>query len=330
MNKVIKKIFRNFRGILAADESNGTIAKRLGSVNKESTLESRHSYRHTIFSTPDLKKSIGGVILFDETIRNEETIAPLIENDIVLGIKVDKGAKPYLSGAIKGLPETLTEGLDGLDLRLEEYVKLGAKFAKWRAVILHNNSSKGILSNCWTLARYAKKCQSQGVVPIVEPEVLMNGKHSIEESYNTTRQALHILFDALYYEEVELEKIILKPNMIVSGYDAKTRACAESVAKITVKCFKNEVPAAVRAIAFLSGGQKDEEAIENLRYINELDNLSTETDYNKPWHLSFSFGRAMQSGALQLWSEGLLKEAQNWVYERGERCQLAVRGYNVV
>lgn len=118
--------------------------------------------------------------------------------------------------------------------------------------------------------------------------------------------------------------------MIVSGYDAKTRACAETVAKITVKCFKNEVPAAVRAIAFLSGGQKDEEAIENLRYINELDNLSTETDYNKPWHLSFSFGRAMQSGALQLWSEGLLKEAQNWVYERGERCQLAVRGYNVV
>lgn len=324
MNKVIKKIFSNFRGILAADESGGTIAKRLGSVNKESTLESRHSYRHTIFSTPDLKKSIGGVILFDETIRNEETIAPLIENDIVLGIKVDKGAKSYTG------KETLTEGLDGLDLKLEEYVNLGAKFAKWRAVLLPSNSSPGILANCWTLARYAKKCQSHGLVPIVEPEVLMNGKHSIEKSYNTTRQALHILFDALYYEEVELEKIILKPNMIVSGYDAKTRACAETVAKITVKCFKNEVPAAVRAIAFLSGGQKDEEAIENLRYINELDNLSTETDYNKPWHLSFSFGRAMQSGALQLWSEGLLKEAQNWVYERGERCQLAVRGYNVV
>ena len=322
MKGTIDQIFSTYKGILAADESDGTIAKRLASVNKESTPESRHSYRHTVFSTPNLKKSIGGVILFDETLRNKETIEPLIENNIALGIKVDKGAKPY-SGK-----ETLTEGLDGLDPRLEEYVKLGAKFAKWRAVLLPSNSSPGILSNCWTLARYAKKCQSHGIVPIVEPEVLMNGKHSIKNSYNITKSTLHILFDALHYEEVELEKIILKPNMIVSGYDAKQRACPETVAKMTVKCFRNEVPAAVPAIAFLSGGQKDDDAIENLQYINRLDNLST--DDKKPWRLSFSFGRAMQSGALQLWSDGLIKEAQKWVCERGERCQLAVRSYSVV
>jgi len=322
VNKVIKNIFKNFRGILAADESDGTMANRLGSVGQESTPETRHSYRHTIFSTPDLKRSVGGVILFDETLRSEETIAPLIENDIAIGIKVDKGAKPYFSGSY----ETLTEGLDGLDQRLEEYKKMGAQFAKWRAVLLQKNSAKGLLANCWTLARYAKKCQSHGIVPIVEPEVLMNGIHSIEDSYTITRQTLHILFDALHYEDVELEDTILKPNMIVSGYQSKDRADAETVAKMTVKCLRNEVPCALPAIAFLSGGQSDDEAIENLSHINRLDSLSTDEE-KKPWRLSFSFGRAMQSGALKLWSDGLIKEAQNWTKERGLVCQNAVRGY---
>ena len=322
VHQTIKKIFKNFRGILAADESDGTIANRLGSVGQESTPETRHSYRHTIFSTPDLKKSVGGVILFDETLRNEETIAPLIENDIVLGIKVDKGAKPYFVDS----NETLTEGLDGLDQRLVEYKELGAQFAKWRAVLLQNNSPQGLLANCWTLARYAKKCQSHGIIPIVEPEVLMNGIHSIEDSYRITRQVLHILFDALHYEDVELEHTILKPNMIVSGYQSKDRADAETVAKMTVKCLRNEVPCALPAIAFLSGGQSDDEAIENLSHINRLDSLSTDEE-KKPWRLSFSFGRAMQSGALKLWSDGLIKEAQNWTRERGLVCQNAVRGY---
>ena len=322
MNKVIKNIFKNFRGILAADESDGTMANRLGSVGQESTPETRHSYRHTIFSTPDLKRSVGGVILFDETLRSEETIAPLIENDIVLGIKVDKGVKPYFSGSY----ETLTEGLDGLDQRLIEYKKMGAQFAKWRAVLLQKNSPTGLLANCWTLARYAKKCQSHGIVPIVEPEVLMNGIHSIEDSYKITRQTLHILFDALHYEDVELEDTILKPNMIVSGYESKDRVDAETVAKMTVKCFRDEVPCSVPAIAFLSGGQSDDKAIENLSHINRLDNLSTDEE-KKPWRLSFSFGRAMQSGALKLWSDGLIKEAQNWTRERGLICQKAVRGY---
>ena len=247
VHKTIKNIFKNFRGILAADESDGTMANRLGSVGQESTPENRHSYRHTIFSTPDLKRSVGGVILFDETLRNKETIAPLIENDIALGIKVDKGAKPYFLDS----NETLTEGLDGLDQRLVEYKELGAQFAKWRAVLLHNNSPQGLLANCWTLARYAKKCQSHGIIPIVEPEVLMNGMHSIEDSYRITRQALHILFDALHYEDVELEHTILKPNMIVSGYESKDRADAETVAKMTIKCFRNEVPCALPAIAFV-------------------------------------------------------------------------------
>ena len=322
MDDIIQKIFRGFRGILAADESDGTIAKRLQSVNKESTPENRHSYRRTIFSAPDLNRSIGGVILFDETIRNKDTIDPLIENDMVLGIKVDKGTKPYGS-----LSETFTEGLDGLDERLEEYKELGAQFAKWRGVLLPKNSSKGLLANCWTLARYAKKCQTHGIVPIVEPEVLMNGDHSIEDSYDITRQVLHILFDALYYEDVALEHTILKPNMVVSGYDSQNRADTETVAEMTIKCFRNEVPCALPVIAFLSGGQTDEEAIGNLRDINRIDNLKLNGKDNKPWRLSFSFGRAMQSGALKLWSDGLLKEAQAWVSERGLLCHKAVRGY---
>ena len=325
MEEVIHEIFRGFRGILAADESDGTIAKRLASVNKKSTPKKRHSYRHTIFSAPDLNKSVGGVILFDETLRNEETIAPLIENNIILGIKVDKGAKPYVLNSSN--PETFTEGLDGLDERLEEYQNLGAKFAKWRAVLLRDSSPRGSLANCWTLARYAKKCQAHGIVPIVEPEVLMNGHHPIEDSYKITKQVLHILYDALHYEEVDLEHTILKPNMIVSGYDETERADAETVAHMTIKCFREEVPCAVPAIAFLSGGQKDEEAIENLKKINRVDSLKLNGKDNKPWRLSFSFGRAMQSGALKLWSDGLIKEAQNWISGRGLICHKAVRGY---
>ena len=272
MEEVIDKIFADSKGILAADESTGTIEKRFKSVGMPCNEGLRNDYRHTLFSTPGLENFIGGVILYEETLRNEETIAPLKEKDIVLGIKVDKGAQPYNKEGGK-----LTAGLDGLADRLREYKPLGAQFAKWRAVLSVNDTDNCILANAWTLARYAKQCQMEGIVPIVEPEVIMEGDHSIYDSFEVSAKALHMLFDALYWEKVSLEHIILKPNMILSGYDAPSREGMEEVAKATLNCFNRCVPAAVPAIAFLSGGQEDKEAHDNLAQMN--------TEHYLPWAL---------------------------------------------
>lgn len=309
MRNVISRIHGDFsgKGILAADESSPTIKKRLESVGVDSTEESRHSYRYNLFSTEALENYIGGVILFDETIRNEKTIQPLIDKGICLGIKVDKGAKPY---DLNGL---LTEGLDGLSTRLCEYKRLGAEFAKWRAVLNVEDTDACIIANAWTLARYARKCQDEGIVPIVEPEVLMNGRHHITDSLKFTEKVLHHIFDAAYYESVELETMILKPNMILNGYDNSIKTPAY-VAELTVGCFKRTVPAAVPMIAFLSGGQPDGMAVANLNAINQSSNL--------PWYATFSFGRELQTNSLSLWADGKLDKAKDALLLRaGECCQ---------
>lgn len=319
MSDTIDRIFFNNKGILATDESTGTIKKRFDSVEMESTAESRHEYRHLLFSTPGISPFIGGVILFDETIKSPLTIEPLRAQGIDLGIKVDGGAKDYGDGS-------LTEGLDGLDQRLHEYRDLGATFAKWRAVIkprLYAGHTPDIIKiNSMVMAVYAKKCQNCGIVPIVEPEVLMDGTHLDGISYNTTALALRSLFKALYNQRVDLESIILKPNMIVSGYDAAVRALKEEVAAKTLDCFRKFVPAVVPAIAFLSGGQKDEEVLSNLAEMNK--------DGYLPWTLSFSFGRTLQRGALHYWSEGRPDSAQSWLSKRAGECSFAVGGNNKV
>lgn len=316
MSETIDNIFFNYKGILAADESSGTIAKRFESVGMDATAESRHDYRHAIFSAPGISPFIGGVILFDETIKSPLTIEPLRAQNIELGIKVDTGAKEYGHG-------TLTEGLDGLSPRLDEYRDLGATFAKWRAVIRPRGYkspqewSKGnIRMDCMVMAAYAKRCQQHEIVPIVEPEVLMDGTHGIGISYETTSVALEELFKALDSQAVDLEKIILKPNMVVTGYAAAVRASTEEVAEKTVKCFRRHVPAAVPVIAFLSGGQKDEEALNNLGQMNR--------HFNVPWALSFSFGRTLQGGALHYWAEGRSDSAQKWISQRAKECSEAV------
>ena len=317
MKATIDKIFADYKGILAADESTGTIEKRFKGVGMPCNEGLRHDYRHQLFATIGLEKFIGGVILYDETIRNEETIAPLREKDIVLGIKVDKGAHRYNSEGGK-----LTAGLDGLAERLREYHKLGAKFAKWRAVLNVSDTDNCILANAWTLARYAKQCQMEGIVPIVEPEIIMEGKHNIYKSFDVTEKALHMLFDALYWEKVSLEQLILKPNMIVSGYEAEKREGYQEVSKTTLNCFNRCVPADVPAIAFLSGGQDDTQVLSNLAQINKEPYL--------PWTASFSFGRTLQGGALQRWSHScggkVAGDPNDWLFYRAKECSEAVQG----
>ena len=308
MRDTIDKIFFDYRGILAADESTGTIQKRLASVGMECTVETRHDYRKTLFSTSGISPFIGGVILFEETLKSPLTIEPLRAQNIALGIKVDKGAKDYGNG-------TLTEGLDGLADRLLEYRDLGATFAKWRGVIKPNDSEANVKANAAVMAVYAKRCQDAGIVPIVEPEVLMEGTHTIGKSYAMTSFAVGQLFKSLAEQSVDLEKVILKPNMVVSGYSSHVRASKDQVAEETLRCFKNNVPAAVPAIAFLSGGQQDGEAIENLEEMNK--------NY-APWVLSFSFGRTLQRGALHYWSESRLDSAHKWLAQRAAECSQAV------
>ncbi len=313
MTSTVDKIFADNKGILAADESTPTIKKRFDTVGVESTPETRHDYRHTIFSTEAIENYIGGVILYDETIRNRDTVGPLLDKGIVLGIKVDKGAATYdLTGG------KLTEGLDGLAARLQEYKELGAKFAKWRAVLNVGDTDACLLANAWTLARYARRCQEEQVVPIVEPEVLMDGTHTIHKSFEVTEKALHMLFDALYWERVDLENIILKPNMIVSGYKSAVRGTETEVGHATLNCFRRTVPAAVPSIAFLSGGQADRQAINNLAVMNK--------ELYLPWVASFSFGRTMQGGALRLWGNNQKAEAKDWIRNRAKVCCEAVAG----
>ncbi|MEJ8574063.1 class I fructose-bisphosphate aldolase [Microbaculum marinum] len=289
------------KGILAADESSGTIKKRFDSIGVTSTEENRRDYREMLFRADEAMKScISGVILYDETIRQKAVdgtpLADLIKAaGSIPGIKVDAGAKP-----MAGFPgEKVTEGLDGLRERLQEYHKLGARFAKWRAVIdiAEGTPTWGcIKANAHALARYAALCQENGIVPIVEPEVLMDGPvatHDADRCYQVTEWTLNTVFDELFEQRVLLEGMILKPNMIVAGKNASSQAGAEEVAEKTVRCLKSCVPAAVPGIAFLSGGQSDEEATQHLSLMNELGPL--------PWKLTFSYGRALQAAALQAW-----------------------------
>ena len=285
------------KGILAADESSGTIKKRFDSIGVESTEENRRFYRDLLFTTEGAEEFISGVILYDETIRQSSAdgtpFPKLLESKgIIPGIKVDMGAKP-----LAGSPEeTVTEGLDGLRERLAEYHDLGAKFTKWRAVISIGDgrpSEYAIWTNAHALARFAALSQEAGLVPIVEPEVLMDGTHSIEESYRVTERTLRAVFTELFDQRVEREGSLLKTNMVVSGYDAEEQADTDTVAEMTIRCLKNTCPAAVPGVVFLSGGMSDEDATARLNAMNQRG--------PHPWELSFSYGRALQAPALKAW-----------------------------
>lgn len=298
MEATIKAIIASGKGILAADESSGTIKKRFDSIGVESTADIRRDYREMLFRAPGYEAGISGVILFDETLRqNAADGTPLVdllqERGVVPGIKVDKGLVPLAPGS----EEKVTQGLDGLGDRLAEYRDLGARFAKWRAVYTITDSlpSEPVLrQNAEGLARYAALCQHNGIVPIVEPEVLMDGSHDIERCAVVTEQALQAVFEALFRHGVVLEHTLLKPNMVLSGKDCPQQADPKAVAEATVRTFRRTVPAAVPGILFLSGGQSDEQATANLNAINALSD-------RHPWVFSFSYGRALQAPALKAW-----------------------------
>jgi len=300
MNEVAEAMVVPGKGILAADESTGTIGKRFDQINTESTEQTRNAYRDLLFSSRDVQEYISGVIMYDETFHQSSlkdgVLYPeyLASLGIIPGIKVDTGAH-NLAGTDG---EKVTSGLDGLDERLAEYRKLGARFAKWRGVINItdlNPSDYCINTNAHALARYAALCQSNDIVPIVEPEILMDGNHDIEDSFVVTEEVLHTVFSELYKQGVQFEEMILKPNMVLSGYDADNRAGVDEVASATVQCFLRSVPAAVPGIAFLSGGQSDEDATAHLNAMNQI------LGDSKPWNLSFSYGRALQQPALKAW-----------------------------
>ena len=301
LHNIVLKILEKGKGILAADESTGTMTKRLENVNVPSTPENRLMFRETLFSASSMSSSIGGVILYDETIKQETSkkikIPELISKmGSAPGIKVDTGAK-----VLAGSPdEKITEGLDGLRERLKDYYKLGAKFTKWRGVytISKNTPSKlSVQSNAHALARYSALVQECKMVPIVEPEVLMDGEHSASECYEKTSEVIKKCFDELILHKVDLKGIILKPNMILAGNKCKDKISNQEVAKLTIKCLKNSVPLEVPGIAFLSGGQTEIEATENLNLINKYN----DTDFI----MSYSYGRALQQSALRHWSKNI-------------------------
>ncbi len=298
---IAKKIVENGKGILATDESTGTMTKRLSSVNIESTPENRLKFRETLFSSESMKTCIGGVILYDETIKQKSTSGKSIPDLIksygsIPGIKVDTGAKK-LAGSNE---EKITEGLDGLRERLAEYYKLGARFTKWRAVydISKNNPSDLCISaNAHALARYSALVQEAKMVPIVEPEVLMDGDHDINKCYEVTSKVLKTCFEELKIHNVNCKGIILKPNMILPGNNSKSKSNSKTIAEMTVKCLKENVPKDVPAIAFLSGGQTEVEATQNLNEINKVNSTN--------FIMSFSYGRALQQSALKNWSKNI-------------------------
>jgi fructose-bisphosphate aldolase, class I len=313
------------KGIIAIDESNGTIAKRFAAVGIENTEEHRRAYRELLLTTPRLSDHISGAILYDETIRQSTKAGVpftryMADNGMIPGIKVDKGTHP-----LAGFPgEVVTEGLDGLRDRLKEYSGLGARFAKWRAVIHIGDdipSGTCIEANSHALARYAALCQEQGLVPMVEPEVLMDGDHDIDTCFEVTEVVLRSLFGALYEHNVLLEGTILKASMVLPGKDCDEQASVEEVAAATLQCLKSTVPAILPGIVFLSGGQSDEDATAHLDMINRMG--------PNPWPLSFSYGRAMQQAALKLWSQDLagnVAKAQETVYARARDNGLAAQG----
>lgn len=318
----------NGKGILAADESNATIGKRFANIGVESSFEMRRNYREMLFSANEaMQNYISGVILYDETIRQDSAkggklIDNITKNNAIIGIKVDTGAKA-LAFCNK---ETITEGLDGLRERLQEYYVMGARFAKWRGVINLEKenlpSYTAIKQNAQALARYAALCQENNIVPIVEPEILMDsgqGDHNIERCYDITTITLKTVFDELFLAKVKLEAMVLKPNMVLPGKNY-SKASVEEVATKTIKCFKNVVPAHVSGIAFLSGGQSDIEATEHLNAMNNLGVL--------PWRLSFSYGRALQSAVLKVWNGKAenASEAQKILNFRAKMNYLAAKG----
>jgi fructose-bisphosphate aldolase, class I len=300
LNSIALKMVARKRGILAADESTGTMTKRLDSINVESTSESRRQWRQLLFQTPDIGDYISGVIMYDETIRQSDDsgksfVDLLAGNDVLTGIKVDNSTHD-----LAGAPgEFITEGLDGLRGRLAEYYELGARFTKWRALIVIGDgkpSDYAIRTNMHALGRYSALCQEQGLVPIVEPEVFMDGSHSIDDCRSATERSLNVVFEELDAQNVDLEGIVLKPNMVISGSDASNRASAAEVARQTIDCFLETVPSNVPGIAFLSGGQGDEESVVNLNEINKIANTE-----DLPWELTYSYGRGLQAAPLAAW-----------------------------
>ena len=324
LNQTAQAIVAEGKGILAADESDSTIKKRFDSIGVESTEEHRRAYRDLLFTTEGVEEYISGVILFDETIRQSSLdgtpFPKLLESKgVIPGIKVDIGAKPL--ALAEG--ETITEGLDGLRDRLEEYRELGARFTKWRGVIsIGKNipSEYCLWTNAHALARFAALSQEAGLVPIVEPEVLMDGDHSIERSFEVTSRTLHAVFTELRDQRVHPEGMLLKPNMVLSGYESPQQASHEQVAEETIRCFKRHVPAAVPGIVFLSGGQSDEAATANLNAMNAMG--------PHPWQLSFSYGRALQAPALKAWGgkEENVEAAQRAYYHRAKMNSAARTG----
>ncbi len=324
LNQTAQAIVAEGKGILAADESDSTIKKRFDSIGVESTEEHRRAYRDLLFTTEGVEEYISGVILFDETIRQSSLdgtpFPKLLESKgVIPGIKVDIGAKPL--ALAEG--ETITEGLDGLRGRLEEYRELGARFTKWRGVIsIGKNipSEYCLWTNAHALARFAALSQEAGLVPIVEPEVLMDGDHSIERSFEVTSRTLHAVFTELRDQRVHSEGMLLKPNMVLAGYESPQQASHEQVAEETIRCFKRHVPAAVPGIVFLSGGQSDEDATANLNAMNAMG--------PHPWQLSFSYGRALQAPALKAWGgkEENVEAAQRAYYHRAKMNSAARTG----
>jgi fructose-bisphosphate aldolase, class I len=324
LNKIALKILSNGKGILAADESNGTMTKRLDSVNVPSTPENRLLFRETLFSSDGMRDFIGGVILYDETINQKTSLKKTIPELISLsgaipGIKVDTGAK-ILAGSTE---EKITEGLDGLRERLKNYYKLGARFTKWRGVYSISDkypSKLSLQSNAHALARYSALVQECGMVPIVEPEVLMDGDHSAETCFNKTSEVIKKCFEELMIHKIDLSGIVLKPNMILAGNTSNKKISSEEVAKLTLRCLKESVHQDVPGIAFLSGGQTEIEATENLNLINKYNDTN--------FIMTYSYGRALQQSALKFWSKDVknINGTQEIFNHRANMCTLAAQG----
>ena len=323
LNRIALKIISSGKGILAADESNGTMTKRLESVNVKSTEENRLKFRSILFTSKNMMDCIGGVILYDETIRQTfegKTIPEIItETGAIPGIKVDTGAKKLA----KSENEKITEGLDGLRERLKNYYNLGARFTKWRAVYTISDqfpSKLAMDTNAHALARYSALVQEAGMVPIVEPEVLMDGKHSIEDCFNKTSEVIKKCFDALIFQKIDLKGVILKPNMILPGSNSNKKYSTEEIANLTLKCLMNSVPSEVPGIAFLSGGQTETEATKNLDAINKLN--------KSKFIMTYSYGRALQQGALKYWSKNTndVSGTQKIFNHRAKMCSMASLG----
>ena len=326
LKDTIQQLFAGNKGLLAMDESTGTCNKRFAEAGIPQTIEMRRKYRELIVTTPGLNESIGGAILFDETIRQQtEDGRPmadvLVKAGIIPGIKVDMGAKP-MAGFAK---EKVTEGLDGLRERLAEYKTMGARFAKWRGVITIGDgipTTACIKANVHALVRYAALCQEAGIVPIVEPEVLMTGNHTIQQCYDVTEKVLKILFYQLFVYKIDLEGMILKPNMVIAGTESPVQNSIDEVAEATVNCLLASAPAAMPAIAFLSGGQSPEDAAAHLNAIH------TKFKNCLPWIVTFSFARAIQQPSLDIWKgqEANVEEAQKSLYKRAKLDSAARQG----